>query len=277
MKKFLSKLIKDNFKTIFKSLLHSKMKNLSIKKLVIELQKNCLLGKKKDKIYLIPDEIVTPYVLKNTCWDYEIIQFIKKNIKNKNNIFMDIGANVGLITKQLFTSNIDIKKILCFEPDKNTFECLEKNLSNNKIVTNYNFGLGLKTMSLKLYKNKMNSGDSSFVKKTKIYEICKIKNINFFLKKNYNIIHNNYLIYKSDTQGMDEELFIGIEDKYFKKIKIAIIEITNHKFIKKNDKNFFSRVKLFNKLYDKKLNKININEIKKKVANNEEFDLLMSR
>ena len=76
---------------------------------------------------------------------------------------------------------------------------------------------------------------------------------------------------------MDEELFIGIEDKYFKKIKIAIIEITNHKFIKKNDKNFFSRVKLFNKLYDKKLNKININEIKKKVANNEEFDLLMSR
>ena len=277
MKKFLSKIIKDNFKKIFKSLLQSKLKNLSIKKLVIELQKNCLLGKKKDKIYLIPDEIVTPYVLKNTCWDYEIIQFIKKNIKNKNNIFMDIGANVGLITKQLLTSNIDIKKILCFEPDKNTFECLEKNLSNNKIVNNYNFGLGLKTMSLKLYKNKMNSGDSSFIKKTKIYEICKIKNINLFLKKNYRIINNNYLIYKSDTQGMDEELFIGVEDKYFKKIKIAIIEITNHKFIIKNSKNFFARIKFFNHLYDKKLNKVTINEIKNRVKNNEEFDLLMSR
>jgi len=277
MKKFLSRLIKGKFKTIFKSLLESNLKNLSIKKLVIELEKNCLLGKKKDKIYLIPDEIITPYVLKNACWDYEIIQFIIRNIKNNNNIFLDIGANVGLITKQLLVTNIKIKKILCFEPDKNTFECLKKNLANSNIVNTYNFGLGLKTKSLKLYKNQMNSGDSSFVKKSKIYEICKINNINSFLKKNYKIINNNSLIYKSDTQGMDEELFISLQDKYFKKIKIAIIEITNHKLIIKNDKKFFSRVKLFKQLYDKKLNKITINEIKNRVKNQEEFDLFMSR
>jgi FkbM family methyltransferase len=277
MKKFLSRLIKGKFKTIFKSLLESKLKNLSIRKLVIELEKNCLLGKKKEKIYLIPDEIITPYVLKNACWDYEIIQFIKKYIRNNNNIFIDIGANVGLITKQLLVSNIKIKKYLCFEPDKNTFECLKENLSNNNIISTYNYGLGLKTKSLKLYKNKMNSGDSSFVKKSRIYEICKMNNINSFLKKNYKIIYNNNLIYKSDTQGMDEELFIGLQDKYFKKIKIAIIEITNHKFIAKNYKKFFSKIKLFNKLYDKKLNKITINQIRNRVKNKEEFDLLMSR
>ena len=277
MKKFLSRLIKGKFKTIFKSLLESKLKNLSIRKLVIELEKNCLLGKKKEKIYLIPDEIITPYVLKNACWDYEIIQFIKKYIRNNNNIFIDIGANVGLITKQLLESNIKIKKYLCFEPDKNTFECLKENLSNNNIISTYNYGLGLKTKSLKLYKNKMNSGDSSFVKKSRIYEICKMNNINSFLKKNYKIIYNNNLIYKSDTQGMDEELFIGLQDKYFKKIKIAIIEITNHKFIAKNYKKFFSKIKLFNKLYDKKLNKITINQIRNRVKNKEEFDLLMSR
>ena len=277
MKKFLSRLVKGKFKTIFKSLLESKLKNISIKKLVIELEKNCLLGKKRDKIYLIPDEIITPYVLKNACWDYEIIQFIRRNIKNNNNIFLDIGANVGLITKQLLMTNIKIKKILCFEPDKNTFECLKKNLANSNIVNTYNFGLGLKTKSLKLYKNQMNSGDSSFVKKSRIYEICKINNINSFLKKNYKIINNNSLIYKSDTQGMDEELFIGLQDKYFEKIKIAIIEITNHKLIIKKDKKFFSRVKLFKQLYDKKLNKLTINEIKNRVKNQEEFDLFMSR
>ena len=277
MKKFLSRLVKGKFKTIFKSLLESKLKNISIKKLVIELEKNCLLGKKRDKIYLIPDEIITPYVLKNAYWDYEIIQFIRRNIKNNNNIFLDIGANVGLITKQLLMTNIKIKKILCFEPDKNTFECLKKNLANSNIVNTYNFGLGLKTKSLKLYKNQMNSGDSSFVKKSRIYEICKIKKIISFLKKNYKIINNDSLIYKSDTQGMDEELFIGLQDKYFEKIKIAIIEITNHKLIIKKDKKFFSRVKLFKQLYDKKLNKLTINEIKNRVKNQEEFDLFMSR
>ena len=162
-------------------MVESESEYLSINKLQVELKKNCKLGKKKDKIYLIPDEIVTPYVLKNACWDYEIIKFIKRNIKNNNNIFMDIGANVGLITKQLITSNI--KKFLCFEPDKNTFECLEKNLTKKNNVSAYNFGLGLKRKNLKLYKNQMNSGDNSFIRKNRIYEICKINNINFFLKK----------------------------------------------------------------------------------------------
>ena len=149
MKKFLSRLVKGNFKTIFKSLLESNLKNLTIKKLIIELEKNCLLGKKKDKIYLVPDEIITPYVLKNACWDYEIIHFLKKNIKNNNNIFIDIGANVGLITKQLLRTNVKIKKFFCFEPDKNSFECLKQNLSRSKIISIYNFGLGLKTKSLR--------------------------------------------------------------------------------------------------------------------------------
>ena len=33
------------------------------------------------------------------------------------------------------------------------------------------------------------------------------------------------------TQGMDEEIFLGIKEKYFNNINIAIIEISNHKFI----------------------------------------------
>ena len=61
----------------------------------------------------------------------------------------------------------------------------------------------------------MNSGDSSFVKKKKNYQICKINNINLFIKKNQKFIKNNNFIYKSDTQGMDEEIFMNIEDKYF--------------------------------------------------------------
>ncbi len=276
MKKYLSKFIKNHYKTIFKSLVESKSKNSSINKLEIELKNSCKLGKKKDKIYLIPDEIMTPFILKNGYWDYEIIKFIKKYSK-KNSIFFDIGANIGLITKQLIVSNIKFEKIFCFEPEKNSYECLKKNLSNNKIVNTYNFGLGAKNQKLKLYKNDMNSGDSSFVKKKKNYQICKINNINLFIKKNQKFIKNNNFIYKSDTQGMDEEIFMNIEDKYFNKINIAIIEISNHKIIKQKERKFFSRIKSFKTLNDKSFNKISIKEIKNKINKNEEFDLLMSR
>ena len=277
MKKYLSKFIKNHYKTIFKSLIESKHENFSINKIEIELIKNCKLGKAKDKISLIPDEIVTPYVLKNKCWDYEIIKFIKKFKKKNDNIFLDIGSNVGLISKQILSSNLKIKKILCFEPNQNSFECLKQNLSNNKIVNAYNFGLGLKTSNLKLYKNINNSGDSSFIKKKGSFEICKIKNINSFFKNNYKIFKKQNLIYKSDTQGMDEEIFVGLKKEYFDKINIAIIEITNHKFIFQNKKKFFSRLNSFKVINNKNLNNISTNQILNKINNKEEFDLFLKR
>ena len=277
MKKYLSKFIKNHYKTIFKSLVESESKYLSINKLEVELKKNCKLGKKKDKIYLIPDEIITPFVLKNKHWDYEIIKFIKKHKNKTNNVFLDVGSNIGLVSKQLIESGIKIKKILCFEPNKNSFECLKLNLSLNKKVNLYNFGLGLKNQSLKLYKNKMNSGDSSFIKKKGNFDICKIKNINSFFKDNKKILDGKNLIYKSDTQGMDEEIFLGLKEKYFNNINIAIIEISNHKFITENKKKFYSRLQSFKIINDKNFINIKIDQIEKKIINKEEFDLFLKR
>tara|TARA_B100000212_G_scaffold199787_1_gene150677 strand:- start:325 stop:1158 length:834 start_codon:yes stop_codon:yes gene_type:complete len=277
MKKYLSKFIKNHYKTIFKSLVESESKYLSINKLEIELKKNCRLGKNTEKIYLIPDEIMTPFVLKNKHWDYEIIKFIKKYKIKENNVFLDIGSNIGLVSKQLIESNVKINKFLCFEPNKNSFECLKLNLSLNKEVNLYNFGLGLTNQNLKLYKNKMNSGDSSFIKKKGNFEICKIKNINSFFEDNNKILNGKKLIYKSDTQGMDEEIFIGLKEKYFKNINIAIIEISNHKFINKNKEKFYSRIQSFRIKNDKNLKNLKINQIEKKINNNEEFDLFLKR
>ena len=277
MKKYLSKFIKNHYKTIFKSLVESNSKYLSINKLEIELKKNCKLGKNKEKIYLIPDEIMTPFVLKNNHWDYEIIKFIKKYKIKKNDVFLDIGSNIGLVSKQLIEANIKINKFLCFEPNKNSFECLKLNLSSNNKVNLYNFGLGLKNQNLKLYKNKMNSGDSSFIKKKVNFEICIIKNINSFFKKNNKILDGKKLIYKSDTQGMDEEIFVGLKEKYFDNINIAIIEISNHKFINKNKKKFYSRLQSFKIMNDKNLKNLKINQIENKINNKEEFDLFLRK
>ena len=277
MKKYLSKFIKNHFKTIFKSLVESSHQNFSINKIEIKLLKNCKLGKAKEKIYLIPDEIVSPYVLKNLCWNYNIIKFIKKFKKKNDNIFLDIGSNIGLISKQILSSNIKIKKILCFEPNQNSFECLKLNLSNNQNVNLYNFGLGLKNNYLKLYKNINNSGDNSFINKKGSFEKCKIKNINSFFKNNSKIFKKQNLIYKSDVQGMDEEIFIGLKKEYFDKINIAIIEITNHTFIFKNKEKFLSRLNSFKIINNKDLINISVNQILNKINHKEEFDLFLKR
>ena len=66
----------------------------------------------------------------------------------------------------------------------------------------------------KIYLNKYNFGDYSFKTKTNKFEKAMIENVNSFFKKN--IKNNKNIIYKSDTQGMDEEILFSIDKKYFK-------------------------------------------------------------
>ena len=76
---------------------------------------------------------------------------------------------------------------------------------------------------------------------------------------------------------MDEEIFINIKEKYFKQIKIAIIEISNSNLNNNKIDLFIDRVKNFRVLKDKNLRNISINKIKNKINRNAEFDLLMSK
>ena len=75
---------------------------------------------------------------------------------------------------------------------------------------------------------------------------------------------------------MDEEIFLGLKEKYFNNINIAIIEISNHKFITENKKNFI-QLQSFKIINDKNLKNIKIDQIEKKIINKEEFDLFLKR
>ena len=83
MKKYLSKLIRNHYKTIFRSLAESSTKIGSINSIEFILSRNTHLGEKKSIINLIPDEIITPFVLKYGAWEYEIINFIKRFVPKK--------------------------------------------------------------------------------------------------------------------------------------------------------------------------------------------------
>ena len=143
MKKYLSKIFKNNYKFIFKTLASSSNKNFSIEYLSLKLKKNSPLGKKGQELFVPIDEIIAPRIIKNSNWDNFICNFIKKNLTSKQNHFFDIGANIGLITRQLTNLNLNIYHYYCFEPDYKSFKILKKNIEN-KNVSLFNFGLGIK-------------------------------------------------------------------------------------------------------------------------------------
>ena len=273
MKKYLSPLIKNSFKTIFKSYILSKKVFADIDYINLKILKNCFLGKKNENIIVPIDNIILPSILNSGAWESQIIKLVKKYSKKRKFILLDIGANIGLMSRQIINSKIKISKTFCFEPDKKKIKFIRYNLSKYKNIKIMNYGLGKKDINMKLYENIYNFGDTSFFKKTSNFSEAKVKNINKFFSKNLSL-NSLPIIYKSDTQGMDEEIILNLKEKFLKNIEILIIEINNNRTILKNIEKFNKITKYFNKFYfqnqiikKKKL----LNQIKSR----NEFDLIM--
>lgn len=281
MKKYLTKILQNEYKLLFKALNSSTKSSFTIDSLNLTLNNNTPLGKKNEKLILPLDEIITPRIFKNEQWDYFIIKFIKKNIKYKNNYFFDIGANVGLISRQLQKLDLKIKNYFCFEPEKNNFNILSKNLINKKTYL-YNFGLASKNKKTKIFDNKLNKSDKSVhfdknvVTKNNLSKII-LKDSNIVFKK---IIHDkkvNHIIYKSDTQGMDEEIFLNLDYEILDKIYLLILEISNFKFILKNLDKFLNKLENFRFISTENQSDITLDELKKLIFKKEEFNLLAKK
>jgi FkbM family methyltransferase len=239
-----------------------------------------MLGKTGDELFLLFDNIITPKVLLHGYWDVFVINFIKENTKKNNNYyFVDIGSHIGLITRQVANLNIKIKKFFCFEPLKLHFHLLKKNCSFIKKINFYNYAIGVKKDKKKIYTNKLNSGNSSLIKINKSqYQYTFVLEANTTLKK---IIKDNHIqkniIYKSDTEGFDEMIFLSLEENIIKKIDIAILEISNFKFLLKNLNTFVNKIKNFNLIKDDKGVKLNLKTLKNKLLLKKGFNLLLCK
>jgi len=281
MKKYLTKILQNEYKLLFKALNSSTKSSFRIDSLNLTLNSNTPLGKKNEKLILPLDEIITPRIFKNEQWDYFIIEFIKKNIKYKNNYFFDIGANVGLISRQLQKLDLNIKNYFCFEPEKNNFDILSKNLINKKTYL-YNFGLASKNKKTKIFVNKLNKSDNSIYinnyvgTKNNLSKII-LKDSNIVFKKIIDDKKINHIIYKSDTQGMDEEIFLNLDYEILDKIYLLILEISNFKFIFKNLDKFLNKLENFRFISTENQSDINLDELKKLIFKKKEFNLLAKK
>ena len=278
IKKILTKILLNNFKSVFYILIKSKYEFLLPDHINFVLKKNTPLGKKGENIKLFFDQIITPNVIKNGSWDIFIVNFIKKFSKKKISYsFIDVGANIGLMSRQILNAGIKIKSIFCFEPEINNFLLLKKNVGFFKESFFFNFALGnTKKDKTKLYLDPLNKGNYSLSKQNIKKEYCYIKIIsaNTIIKK---IIRNNRvnnIIYKSDTQGKDIKIFLSLDADILKKIKIICIEISNFNFDKID---FLSKILEFKIIYDESGVKLNKNLLINKLEEKNEFNLLACR
>ena len=279
MRKYLKVIFKNHIKSILSLLATTENDNFEIKYIAAKPKKKLPISLSKNEIFLPVDEYTAPHILKHGKWDYNLIKFISKHCK-KNSFFFDIGGNIGQITMQLVEKKIKIKKYFCFEPDYELFSIMKKNL-NNKYCVLFNYGLGVKDQTKILNVNRLNKSDNTFLESKKTQSMhtkyARIKNVNTILNKIINDYKIKNIIYKSDTQGMDEEIFLSIKNDFLNKFYLSILEISNFNFIEKNKRNFIRTLSAFNHFYNYNLKKINISIIENMIKQKKEFVIFLKK
>ncbi len=264
----------------------------SPKILGLKLSKKTVIGKKGDIIFLPNDVQITWQLMRYGELNYPISKIIKTKLsKTKKYTFIDIGANVGLVSIQINNENNNIEKYICVEPVKNTFDCLKKNTSNLNNSVLFNFGLGKKNEVKKIFVDESNHGNASLEKsmmklsKYKNYytERIMIKSVKTFFSQIKKQIRGKNLIIKIDTQSFDELILSLIPMEVIKDTVLLNYELTSVKGVKKpkiSEDGFIKRIMQFKKIWSEEHDYIDakwiIDELKlKKSQKNIETDIYL--
>lgn len=179
-------------------------------------------------------------IFKNKLWDYNICKIISEIIID-NTEFVDIGANIGLVSlgvkKLIKDKSKNIKKYHCFEPNNKIFPILNYNTSMYKDIYLYNFAIADKISLCNMRVSTTNKGCthihklcnditdySSDFQKMCISEYVDENNI-FIPTINIDFIidsFENVSVIKIDVEGFEYQVLKGAE-LFLKKFKPSIV------------------------------------------------------
>jgi FkbM family methyltransferase len=143
--------------------------------------------------------------------------FIMKLKKHNIKTAIDIGANIGLYSKELL--NIAQTKVISFEPMFHSFNQLKKLKEKNKKFHCYNVGLSDKSENRQIYYTNKFSQLSTISKYTKNIKFLKkykfqkkkirLTTLDNFFKKEKKLLFNGIDFIKIDTEGNDYKVICG--------------------------------------------------------------------
>jgi FkbM family methyltransferase len=206
---------------------------------------------RKTKIYFLKDNI-----LKNYKYNLDYIFCWMDIFKFNNPIILDIGANIGLYSL-CYKIKYSNSKIFSFEPQKNIFNIIKKNIriNNLKNIHTFNIGISNKITWGKLsipkkeiherYKKNINHGLFSLQTRNKDFKKCKLNTLdNFFLKRKIKKID----FVKIDVEGHEKQVLLGAINLIKKFSPIIQLEYNNlSKKLSRVKKNYYIKfAKKFN-------------------------------
>jgi len=199
---------------------------------------------------------------------------VMKYCLNINDVFVDIGANIGMMS--LYASKLvgDGGLVYAFEPLSTTYSILQKNININKCsnVNIFNLALGNTVKKGRIYENLNNRGAATLkgIPGSNTGELVEINTLDNMIEK-YNI--SKIRMIKIDVEGYELEVLQGatiiistenapiicveynrdhsVESKRNTKILDFILSLNNYSFFKlEKGKEYKARLKVIRKADD---------------------------
>jgi FkbM family methyltransferase len=197
----------------------------------LEIKRDGVLGRSGETLLVPVDDLVLPGLLSKGFWQMEHIRFIQDKIDESCcYTLVDIGANIGLFSRQVLNSFSNIVECLCVEPDRENFAALSYNLHPyvHRNIRLFNAGLSDIDGTMKFYRDLGNIGNYSLnedAMRGREFETTSVPTTDTTRWVSETLAGCDNIIWKSDTQGQDELILSCVPLPIWAKVRLAIIEL----------------------------------------------------
>lgn len=187
-------------------------------------------GRPFDKtVKLVADYLMCPIVLRRHRWQVEELEFAKRVCTGSEPItLIDVGANMGLFSRQLLAALPTIVEVFAYEPESQNFACMIHNLEPFRgKVRAVGAALSNKVGQMEFYLDPTNNGNFSlnFYAMPPRYFKTSVETKDAAVECAAWMDGGQRIFYKSDTEGFDELIATAIPPEFWPQVFAGIMEI----------------------------------------------------
>jgi FkbM family methyltransferase len=189
------------------------------------------LGAKGDTLAVPYDQQMLPAAYQVGALHSHDVAFILQHIDpGKNHILLDIGANIGMFSRQAAREIPSVNAMICVEPDPENFAALRVNVAGTpeQPAKLFNVALGNADATEILFRDNANIGNFSLNPHAvtgRAHGGCyvDVKATASWMREH--LEGTGAIIWKSDTQGYDELIISETPEDIWGRVEVAIIEM----------------------------------------------------
>jgi FkbM family methyltransferase len=178
-------------------------------------------------VKLVADYLMCPIVLGRHRWQIEELNFAKRVCLGTEPItLIDVGANMGLFSRQLLIAIPAITKVVSYEPEPANFACMVHNLKPfGDRVTMIEAAISDRAGQMEFYLDPTNNGNFSLAVDAMPPGFSKITVEVRDVGTESAAWSGERIFYKSDTEGLDEQVAAAIPPDIWQRVFAGVMEI----------------------------------------------------